>query len=168
VKRLHRLCTISGNFSTVTLWRAVKRHHFWYCFYGGATGQATTFNTLLFLFATLNDAVWLKHRLGILSSGGFYCDGEMPIYGNGTWLCAVQNCSKRKQKVTILHCNATSVCTCAKALNQKEAQKQLDLFTVNVKLDSMVENVASQTYCFYSGATGRAATFNTLPFCLQC
>jgi NADH dehydrogenase len=99
-----------------------------------------------FSFATLNDAVRLKRRLGVSSSlqgdsivvvGGGYVGTELA--------CALSKIVPKETKLTMLHRDATGVCTGAEASNREEAQKRLQSLGVNVKLGSTVENVASQT-----------------------
>jgi NADH dehydrogenase len=98
-----------------------------------------------FSFATLDDAVRLKRRLGAPSSQG---DSIVVVGGGyvGTELaCTLSKIVPGETKLTVLHRDATGVCTGAEASNREEAQRRLEALGVNLKLGSTVENVTLQT-----------------------
>jgi NADH dehydrogenase len=112
-----------------------------------------------FSFATLDDAVRLKRRLGALSSG----DSIVVVGGGyvGTELaCTLSKIVPKETKLTILHRDATGVCTGAEASNREAAQTRLESLGVNVKLGTTVENVASQTLDDETFDTVQYATTN--------
>ena len=99
-----------------------------------------------FPFATLNDAVRLKRRLGLVSSlntassivvvGGGYVGSELA--------CTLQKTLPKDAQVTILHRDPTGVCTGAEEYNRESAQERLTDLGVHVQLGATVTNVESK------------------------
>lgn len=99
-----------------------------------------------FSFATLNDAVRLKRRLGLVSSlntassivvvGGGYVGSELA--------CTLQKTLPKGAQVTILHRDPTGVCSGAEEYNRESAQERLTDLGVHVQLGATVTNVESK------------------------
>jgi NADH dehydrogenase len=99
-----------------------------------------------FPFASLNDAVRLKRRLGLVSSrntassvvvvGGGYVGSELS--------CTLQKTLPKDTQVTILHRDPSGVCTGAEEYNRESAQERLSDLGVHVQLGATVTNVESK------------------------
>jgi len=100
-----------------------------------------------FPFATLNDAVRLKRRLGLVSTmdtassivvvGGGYVGSELA--------CTLAKIVPKDSQITILHRDPTGVCTGAEEYNRESAQERLHDLGVSVQLGATVTNVESKT-----------------------
>lgn len=98
-------------------------------------------------FATLDDAVRLKRRLGLVKAmddaasivivGGGYVGSELA--------CTLAQTVPKNAQVTILHRDASGVCTGAEDYNRESAQERLHDLGVNVQLGATVTNVESKT-----------------------
>lgn len=101
-----------------------------------------------FSFATLNDAVRLKRRLGLISTmntassivvvGGGYVGSELAC-------TLAKTLPSDTTQVTILHRDPTGVCTGAEDYNRESAQERLTDLGVHVQLGATVTNVDSKT-----------------------
>jgi NADH dehydrogenase len=98
-------------------------------------------------FATLDDAVRLKRRLGLVKA----MDGSSSIvivgggYVGSELACTIAQTLPRNAQITILHRDATGVCTGAEDYNRESAQERLHDLGVNVQLGATVTNVESIT-----------------------
>ena len=100
-----------------------------------------------FSFSTLDDAVRLKRRLGLLSTmnaaanivivGGGYVGSELA--------CTLAKTIPKNAQISILHRDPTGVCTGAEAYNRESAQERLTSLGVNVQLGATVQKVESKT-----------------------
>lgn len=114
-----------------------------------------------FSFTTLDDAVRLKRRIGLVSAtnsassivvvGGGYIGTELA--------CTIAKVVPKKCKITILHRDRTGVCTGAEEYNRESAQERLHELGVNVQLGATVTNVDSKTDA--SGQSYDNVYFNT-------
>ena len=59
--------------------------------------------------------------------------------------CTLSKIIPKKTKLTVLHCDPTGICMGAESYNPEEAQTQLDLVGVNIKLGTTVNCVVLQT-----------------------